>query len=163
MKEQMEKTAPIVDFNKAPLYNKEKIKSILPHREPFLFIDEIREIGDDYIVGIKFVREEEEYFKGHFPAEPVMPGVLQLETMAQTGGVLILNTVKNPQDYLTFFMKIDNAKFKRKVIPGDTIIFKLKLISPIRRGLCHMNGIGFVNNKIVVEAELLAQIAPKNK
>ena len=163
MKEQMEKTAPIVDFNKAPLYNKEKIKSILPHREPFLFIDEIREIGDDYIVGIKFVREEEEYFKGHFPAEPVMPGVLQLETMAQTGGVLILNTVKNPQDYLTFFMKIDNAKFKRKVIPGDTIIFKLKLISPIRRGLCHMKGIGFVNNKIVVEAELLAQIAPKNK
>lgn len=161
MKEQIEKTAPIVDFNKAPLYSKEKIKSILPHREPFLFIDEIREIGDDYIVGVKFVKEEEEYFKGHFPSEPVMPGVLQLETMAQTGGVLILNSVKNPQDFLTFFMKIDNAKFKRKVIPGDTIIFRLKLISPIRRGLCHMKGTGFVNNNIVVEAELLAQIAPK--
>ena len=161
MKEQKDKTAPMVDFNKSPLYDKQKIKSILPHREPFLFIDEIREIGDDYIIGVKYVKAEEEYFKGHFPSEPVMPGVLQLETMAQTGGVLILNTVNNPQDYLTFFMKIDNAKFKRKVIPGDTIIFKLKLISPIRRGLCHMRGTGFVNNKIAVEADLLAQIAPK--
>ena len=95
----------------------------MPHREPFLFIDEIREIGDDYIVGVKYVKEEEEYFKGHFPSEPIMPGVLQLETMAQTGGVLILNTVENPQDYLTFFMKIDNAKFKRKVIPFIFLFF----------------------------------------
>ena len=90
-----------------------------------------------------------------------MPGVLQLETMAQAGGVLILNTVENPQDYLTFFMKIDNAKFKQKVVPGNTIIFKLNLLSPIRRGLCHMHGLGFVDDKIVVEADLLAQIAPK--
>ena len=139
----------------------EKIKSILPHRDPFLFIDEIRDIGDDFITGVKFVTNKEDYFKGHFPGEPVMPGVLQLETMAQTGGVLILSTVENPQDYLTFFMKIDNAKFKRKVIPGDTIIFRLNLISPIRRGLCHMHGTGFVDGKIVVEADLLAQIASK--
>ena len=159
--EQINKKAPEIDFDQDPMYNKEKIKTILPHRDPFLFIDEIREIGNDFIIGVKFVDSNEDYFKGHFPNEPVMPGVLQLETMAQTGGVLILNTVKNPQDYLTFFMKIDNAKFKQKVVPGDTIIFKLNLISPIRRGLCHMHGIGFVDGKIVVEADLLAQISPK--
>ena len=161
MMEEIKKTAPEINFNTPPLYDKKKIKTILPHREPFLFIDEIRDIGSDFIVGVKFVKENEEYFTGHFPGEPVMPGVLQLETMAQAGGVLILNTVKNPEEYLTFFMKIDNAKFKRKVLPGDIIIFRLDLISPIRRGLCHMQGRGFVNNKIVVEAELLAQIAPK--
>jgi UDP-3-O-[3-hydroxymyristoyl] N-acetylglucosamine deacetylase/3-hydroxyacyl-[acyl-carrier-protein] dehydratase len=160
---QSSKTAPEINFNTPPLYNKEKIKTILPHREPFLFIDEIRDIGEDFIIGVKFVSPDEDYFKGHFPSEPVMPGVLQLETMAQTGGVLILNTVENPEDYLTFFMKIDNAKFKKKVVPGDTIIFKLNLISPIRRGLCHMHGVGFVDKNIVVEADLLAQIAPKNK
>ena len=161
MMDQISKTAPEINFDEAPMYNRDKIKTILPHREPFLFIDEIRDIGDDFIIGVKFVREDEDYFKGHFPEEPVMPGVLQLETMAQTGGVLILSTVKNPEDYLTFFMKIDNAKFKQKVVPGDTIIFRLNLISPIRRGLCHMRGVGFVNGKIVVEADLLAQIAPK--
>jgi len=163
MTKDLKNSAPKLDFNKPPLYNKEKIKTILPHRDPFLFIDEIRDIGEDFIIGVKHVKSEEEYFKGHFPSEPVMPGVLQLETMAQAGGVLILNTVKNPEDYLTFFMKIDNAKFKQKVIPGDTLIFHLQLISPIRRGLCHMHGKGFVNNKIVVEADLLAQISPKNK
>ena len=157
----MDKIQPIINFNEKPLYDKEKIKTILPHREPFLLIDEIRELGDDYIVGVKFVKPEEEYFKGHFPDEPVMPGVLQIESMAQVGGVLILNTVENPQDYLTFFMKIDNVKFKQKVVPGDTIIFKAALISPIRRGLCHMHGKGFVNGNIVVEGDLLAKIAPK--
>jgi UDP-3-O-[3-hydroxymyristoyl] N-acetylglucosamine deacetylase/3-hydroxyacyl-[acyl-carrier-protein] dehydratase len=161
MMEQINKTVPKINFDEEPLYNKEKIKTILPHRNPFLFIDEIRDIGDDFIIGVKFVKPEEEYFKGHFPGEPVMPGVLQLETMAQTGGVLILSTVKNPEDYLTFFMKIDNAKFKQKVLPGDTIIFRLNLISPIRRGLCHMRGTGFVGDKIVVEADLLAKISPK--
>ena len=143
------------------IYNKSQIKNILPHREPFLFIDEINELGEDYIVGTKHTSEDEYYFKGHFPGAPVMPGVLQLETMAQAGGVLILSTVENPQDYLTYFLKIDNAKFKKKVVPNEKIIFHLKLISPIRRGLCHMHGKGYVNEKIVVEADLLAQILRK--
>ena len=157
----MKTTEPIVNFDEKPIYDKEQIKEILPHRDPFLFIDEVRDLGDDFIVGIKFVNEEEDYFKGHFPGSPVMPGVLQLEAMAQVGGVLILSTVQDPENYLTYFMKIDNAKFKQKVVPGDTIIFKCELISPIRRGLCHMHGIGFVDGKIVVEADLLAQIAKK--
>jgi UDP-3-O-[3-hydroxymyristoyl] N-acetylglucosamine deacetylase/3-hydroxyacyl-[acyl-carrier-protein] dehydratase len=157
----MNKIAPEINFNEAPLYDKAKIKTILPHREPFLFIDEIRELGEDYIIGTKFVTTDQDYFKGHFPKEPVMPGVLQLETMAQAGGVLILSTVDSPEDYLPFFMKIDNAKLKKKVVPGDTIIFRLNLISPIRRGLCHMHGKGFVDGNIVVEGDLLAQIMPK--
>ena len=157
----MKTTSPIVNFDEKPIYNKEQIKEILPHRDPFLFIDEVRDLGNDFIVGTKFVKKEEDYFKGHFPDSPVMPGVLQLETMAQVGGVLILSTVEDPQNYLTYFMKIDNAKFKQKVIPGNTIIFKLELISPIRRGLCHMHGTGFVDGKIVVEADLLAKIAHK--
>ena len=162
MSEENRKIAPKIDFSEKPYYDINDIKNILPHREPFIFIDEIRDLGEDFIVGVKYVKEDEDYFRGHFPAEPVMPGVLQLETMAQAGGVLILTTVENPQDYLTFFMKIDNAKFKKKVTPGDTIIFRLNLISPIRRGLCHMHGKGFVNGEIVVEADLLAQIAKKN-
>tara|TARA_B110000263_G_scaffold115566_1_gene100725 strand:- start:14373 stop:15758 length:1386 start_codon:yes stop_codon:yes gene_type:complete len=161
MTENERKIAPEINFDEIPFYNLNQIKEILPHREPFIFIDEIRELGKDYIIGIKYVRNGEDYFKGHFPNEPIMPGVLQLETMAQAGGVLILSTVENPKDYLTFFLKIDNAKFKKKVIPGDTIVFRLNLISPIRRGLCHMHGKGFVNGEVVVEADLLAQIAKK--
>lgn len=161
MKEEMRNTAPEINFNSTPLYDRKKIKTILPHRDPFLFVDQVWEIGEDYIIGVKFVKEDEYYFRGHFPAEPVMPGVLQIETMAQVGGILILSTVESPEDYLTFFMKIENAKFKRKVVPGDTIVFQLHLISPIRRGICHMHGKGFVDGKVVVEADLLAQIAPK--
>jgi UDP-3-O-[3-hydroxymyristoyl] N-acetylglucosamine deacetylase/3-hydroxyacyl-[acyl-carrier-protein] dehydratase len=103
----------------------------------------------------------EDFFVGHFPDEPVMPGVLQIEAMAQTGGILMLNTIEDPENYLTFFLKIDNVKFRNKVVPGDTLVFCLKLLSPIRRGLCHMKGIGYVNDKPVIEAEMLAQISKK--
>ena len=139
----------------------EKIKKVLPHREPFLLIDEIRELKENYVVGIKYVHKEEDYFRGHFPKEPVMPGVLQIESMAQTGGILALSTVPDPENYLTYFMKINNVKFKQKVIPGDIIIFELDLIAPIRRGICQMHGRGYVDEKIVIEAELMAKIDKK--
>ena len=141
-----------------PLMKKNQIKKILPHREPFLFIDEILEIGNNYVTGLKYVKDDEYYFKGHFPGAPIMPGVLQVEAMAQTGGILALNSVPDPENYLTYFMKIDKVKFKQKVEPNCTLIFKLHLISPIRRGICHMKGVAYVNNQIVTEAELMAKI-----
>ena len=150
-------------INHETVVNIGDIMKIIPHRYPFLLVDRvINLIPDKSVIAIKNVSINEEFFQGHFPSKPVMPGVLQLETMAQAGGVLILSTVQNPEDYLTFFMKIDNAKFKQKVLPGDTIIFRLNLISPIRRGICHMRGTGYVGDKIVVEADLLAKISPKN-
>jgi len=154
---------PNYNLNEKPLMDVEKIKQILPHRDPFLLIDEIRELEHNYVVGVKYVRIEEDYFRGHFPDEPVMPGVLQIEAMAQTGGILALNTVPDPGNYLTYFMKIDNVKFKQKVVPSDVLIFELKLLSPIRRGVCHMHGKAYVKNKVVMEAELMAQIAKDDK
>ncbi len=154
---------PNYDLNKKPLMDLEKIKQILPHRDPFLLIDEIRELEYNYVVGIKYVRKEEDYFRGHFPDEPVMPGVLQIEAMAQTGGILALNTVPDPENYLTYFMKIDNVKFKQKVVPSDILIFELKLLSPIRRGICHMHGKAYVKDNLVMEAELMAKIAKNDK
>ncbi len=157
MKEQS-KAPKQFDLYKKPLYNISEIEKMLPHRYPFLLIDKIMEITDDGIIGVKNVTMNEPQFTGHFPGNPVMPGVLQIEAMAQTGGIFSLSKVEEPHLYSTYFMKIDNVKFKRKVIPGDTIVFELKLISPIRRGLVHMGGKGFVNGEVCIEADMLAQV-----
>ena len=143
---------------KKPIMDSKKIKEILPHRDPFLFIDEVYELKENYILGLKRVKADEYYFKGHFPGAPVMPGVLQIEAMAQTGGILALNSVPDPENYLTYFMKIDKVKFKQKVEPDCILLFKLRLLSPIRRGICHMLGRAYVDNTIVTEAELMAKI-----
>ncbi len=149
---------PQYDLNKPPLMDIHAIMKILPHRPPFLFIDRIIELSDQHVVGMKNVTMNESFFIGHFPGAPVMPGVLQVEAMAQCGGILVLSTVPDPENYLTYFMKMNNVKFKQKVLPGDTLIFKAELMGPIRRGICHMQSYGYANNKLVVEAELMAQI-----
>lgn len=149
---------PVYNPNVPPIYNINEISRILPHRQPFLLVDKIIELSESHVVGIKNVTMNEDFFRGHFPDNPIMPGVLQVEAMAQVGGILVLNSVEDPENYSTYFMKIEHVKFKQKVIPGDTLIFKLELLSPIRRGICHMKGQAFVGEKLVSEAEMMAQI-----
>ncbi|MDO4780379.1 MAG: bifunctional UDP-3-O-[3-hydroxymyristoyl] N-acetylglucosamine deacetylase/3-hydroxyacyl-ACP dehydratase [Bacteroides sp.] len=154
--------APIYNCNVPPLLDVNRIRELLPHRYPFQLVDKIIDIKPTYVVGVKNVTSNEPFFQGHFPEEPVMPGVLQVEAMAQVGGLLVLDTVDEPDRYSTYFMKIDGVKFRQKVVPGDTLIFKVELLSPIRRGVATMKGYAFVGEKIVSEAEFMAQIV-KNK
>jgi len=154
--------APFNDMTRPPAMDIHRIHELLPHRFPFLFVDKILEIGSDYIIGLKNITVNEPFFQGHFPQEPIVPGVLLIEAMAQTGGLLVLNSVDEPERYSTYFMKIDEVKFRQKVVPGDTLVFRLQLLAPIRRGISTMKGYVFVGEKVVCEAEFMAQII-KNK
>ncbi|MGJ8661848.1 MAG: 3-hydroxyacyl-ACP dehydratase FabZ, partial [Bacteroidota bacterium] len=161
LKEQIKKQegqGKYFDLTKKPLYDINDIEKMLPHRYPFLLVDKVMEIGEETIIGVKNVTMNEPMFQGHFPGNPVFPGVLQIEATAQVGGIFALSKVENPHLYSTYFMKIDNVKFKQKVLPGDTIVFELKLLSPMRRGLVHMGGKAYVNGQVVMEAEMLAQV-----
>lgn len=154
--------APVYNPNAEPLMDVNAIREHLPHRYPFLLVDKIIDKGQNYIVGMKNVTANEPFFQGHFPQEPVMPGVLQVEAMAQTGGLLVLGAVDEPERYSTYFMKIDNVKFRQKVVPGDTLLFHVSFMTPLRRGCAVMKGYAFVGEKIVCECEFMAQIV-KNK
>ncbi|HXI00133.1 MAG TPA: bifunctional UDP-3-O-[3-hydroxymyristoyl] N-acetylglucosamine deacetylase/3-hydroxyacyl-ACP dehydratase [Sphingobacteriaceae bacterium] len=162
-KEKSKKHVQIYNPNATPVYDTVQVMNILPHRPPMLMIDKILELSKSHVVGVKNVTMNEPFFVGHFPDAPVMPGVLQIEAMAQTGGILVLNTVEDPENYLTYLLKIENARFKEKVLPGDTIIFRCDLIAPIRRGIAQMRGVGMVGDKVVVEAELMALISKVEK
>ena len=154
---------PHYDPSQQAIYDITQISKALPHKYPFLLVDKIIELSDNHVVGIKNVTFNEHFFQGHFPGNPVMPGVLQIEALAQTGGILALNNIPDPENYDTYFLKIDKVKFKQLVRPGDTLILKLELLSPIRRGICEMRGTVYIGNKLATEAELVAQIVRKDK
>ncbi|SFK73330.1 bifunctional UDP-3-O-[3-hydroxymyristoyl] N-acetylglucosamine deacetylase/3-hydroxyacyl-ACP dehydratase [Proteiniphilum acetatigenes] len=153
---------PIYDVTQEPVMDNNRIRELLPHRYPFLMVDKIIQMTDKFIVGVKNITTNEPFFVGHFPQEPVMPGVLQVEAMAQTGGLLVLSGLDEPERYSTYFLKIDNVKFRHKVVPGDTIIFRVELTSEMRRGIATMRGLAFLGDKVVSEADFTAQII-KNK
>ncbi|HBE55762.1 MAG TPA: 3-hydroxyacyl-[acyl-carrier-protein] dehydratase FabZ, partial [Prevotellaceae bacterium] len=150
--------APHYDPNKEPVMDVRRIRQILPHRYPMQLVDKVVEIKENSIVAIKNVTSDEPFFQGHFPGEPVMPGVLQIEAMAQTGGLLVLGNVENPEAYSTYFLKIDNVKFRQKVVPGDTLVFKVEMVSPLRHGIGTMQGYAFIGENCVTEATFTAQI-----
>ena len=154
--------APFYDPNETPIMDVNRIRELLPHRYPMQLVDKIIEIDENYIVGVKNVTSNEPFFTGHFPEEPVMPGVLLVEAMAQAGGLLVLNTLEEPERWSSYFVKLDNVKFRRKVVPGDTLIFKVRLLAPVRRGISSMRGLIFVGDNLVAEAEFTAQIV-KNR
>ncbi|MFN4007228.1 MAG: bifunctional UDP-3-O-[3-hydroxymyristoyl] N-acetylglucosamine deacetylase/3-hydroxyacyl-ACP dehydratase [Chitinophagaceae bacterium] len=156
------KDVPVYNPSLPPVYSLEQIERTLPHRYPFLLVDKIIELTDTHIVGLKNVTFNEPFFTGHFPGNPVMPGVLQIEALAQTGGIFCINAMGEGK-YDTYFLKIDNCKFKQKVVPGDTMLLKMELISPIRRGICEMRGTVYVNGKVATEADLVAQVVKRQE
>lgn len=157
-KQELKRNIPVYDPNKPPIYDINEIKKKLPHRYPFLLIDKTIYLDEKRVVCVKNVTANEPFFQGHFPEEPVMPGVLQIEALAQAGGMLVLGMVEDPENYSTYFVKIDKVKFKAKVVPGDTLLLKMDLLSPLRRGIAHMYGEIYVGDKLVCEGELMAQI-----
>ena len=158
IKQERRNSVPNVDLHAKPVKDITEIMEMLPHRPPFLLVDKIMELSEEHVIGVKNVTMNEPFFVGHFPGAPVMPGVLQIEAMAQTGGILVLSTVPDPENYLTYLLKIDNVRYKQQVVPGDTLIFKLDLLSPIRRGICQMQARAYANGRLVSEAEIMAQI-----
>ncbi len=163
MKQRKLKGKPDYNPISKPLYSVADITELLPHRYPFLLVDKVIELSEEHVVGVKNISFDQYPFQGHFPGNPVFPGVLQIEAMAQTGGILALNLVDDPHGWDTYFMKIDNVRFKQKVVPGDTLIIKMDLLSPVRRGICHMFGRAYVGDKIVSEGELYAQIVKRDE
>lgn len=157
-KTKKEDNIPVYDPNAVPLYNYQQVANILPHRHPFLLVDKIVKLTDTEVVAVKNITGDQYFFQGHFPGEPLMPGVLQIEAMAQAGGVLVLADKENPEKWSTYFVKIENAKFKDKVVPGDTLVLRMALTGPVRRGLCMMKGEAYVGNRLVCEANMMAQI-----
>jgi UDP-3-O-[3-hydroxymyristoyl] N-acetylglucosamine deacetylase/3-hydroxyacyl-[acyl-carrier-protein] dehydratase len=157
-----QKGRPHYDPNIEPVLDIEGVKKLLPHRYPFLLVDKIIEVSESRVVGVKNVTSNESFFQGHFPDNPVFPGVLQMEALAQTGGILALSGVEDPNMWDTYFLKMDNVKFKNKVVPGDTLLLKMELLTPIRRGIVHMQGTAYVGSKIVSEGELIAQIIKRS-